>query len=89
MMLLYRNERGRMPTIKKQPRQPAKNKLRTLLPKSAKTVTWEGTKFVALPDQDIDAWLEDLVDGIEATLSMHDVSPRLSQADIKKRYDME
>lgn len=78
-----------MPTVKKRTPRKAKNKLRSLLPKSAQTVTWEGQKFVALPDHDIDAWLEDLVDGIEATLAMRDSRPRLSQADVKKRYGLE
>ncbi len=69
---------------KKTPR--ASKKLMTLLPESALTVVWEGKKFVALPEQDIYDWLENLVDGIEATAAMRDKSPMLSQADIKKRY---
>ncbi len=75
--------------LKKQTPRRTKNKLRSLLPKSAQTVTWEGKKFVALPDQDIDAWLEDLVDGIEATLALRDPRLRISQADVKKRYGLE
>lgn len=78
-----------MSTAQKRQRRTAGNKLRSLLPKSAQSVVWEGKKFVALPDGDIDGWLEDLVDGIEATVAMREAADRMSQSDVKKRYDME
>ncbi len=70
-------------------RRTARKTLRELLPETAQSVVWEGKKFVALPDQDIDVWLEDLVDGIEATVALREGGPRLSQEDVKKRYGLE
>lgn len=75
-----------MSTTQKKPRGARKKQLRSLLPESALAVVWEGKKFVAVPDKDVDSWLEDLIDGIEATLSLRDAGPRLSQAEVKKRY---
>lgn len=83
------HERQDMSTAHKKPRRTARNKLRSLLPETAQAVVWEGKKFVALPEQDVDAWLEDLVDGIEATLSLCDAGTRLSHSDIKKRYEID
>lgn len=78
-----------MPLTKNKPRGTAKKKLRSLLPDSAATLTWEGKKFVAVPERDVDAWLEDLVDGIEATLALREDGKRLSQQDVKSRYGIE
>ncbi len=77
-----------MTTTTKTRRGAARNALRALLPKTAQSVVWEGEKFVALPDQDVDGWLEDLVDGIEATLALRESGVRLSQDDVKKRYGL-
>ncbi len=82
-------EGNAMPVARTKQRRTGKNKLRALLPESASTVIWEGRKFVALPDQEVDAWLEDLVDGIESTLAMRDKSRRLTQDEVKKRYGIE
>lgn len=77
-----------MPSTKSGAPRRAKGRLRSLLPESASTVIWEGRKFVALPDRDVDAWLEDLVDGIEATLALREDAPRLTQDEVKKRYGL-
>lgn len=75
-------------TLQKRPRRAARSKLRALLPETAKAVVWEGKKFVALPDRDVDGWLEDLVDGIEASLSLREGGPGLSHDEVKKRYGL-
>lgn len=77
-----------MSAIKEKQRKTKKKTLRSLLPDSAATVVWEGKKFVALPDQDVDTWLEDLVDGIEATLALREKGPRLSHEEVKRRYNI-
>ena len=47
-----------------------KSGIRKLLPPSAATVIFAGKSFVALPEQDVDDWLADLVDAIEAALCL-------------------
>ncbi len=70
--------------LQKRPRRTPKSKLRALLPKTARSVVWEGEKFVALPEQEVDEWLEDLIDGIEATVSLREGGPSLSQEEACK-----
>lgn len=77
-----------MTAIQKKPRRAAKPNFRRLLPETAQAVVWEGKKFVALPEQEVDGWLEDLIDGIESTIALREDGARLSQDDVKKRYGL-
>ncbi len=77
-----------MTTTHKKPRRTRRSRLRSLLPETAQAVVWEGEKFVALPEREVDGWLEDLVDGIEATIALRESGSRLSGDEVKKRYGL-